>query len=94
MLFSVHAIDRPDISAKRQAVHGAHIAHLKAAKDFGVTIVTGGPLIADDGKDSIGSLMLLEAPDRKTVEAFNRADPFANGIWASVQINRFDKKQG
>jgi hypothetical protein len=94
MLFSMHAIDRPDAAAKRQEVHVAHTTHLKAAKDFGVTIVMGGPLMSDDGKGAVGSLMLLEAADRKTVEAFNNADPFAKGVWASVQINRFDKRQG
>ena len=43
----------------------------------------------------IGSLMILEAPDRTTVEAFNRADPFyAAGIWDKVNIAAFVKRQG
>ena len=95
MLFSVHALDHPDSAAKRQAVHADHVAHLKSAKDQGVTIVVGGPLVADDGKTSIGSLMVLEAPDRASAEKFNNADPFAkNGIWAKVEIQRFDKRTG
>ena len=94
MLFSVHALDKPDAAAKRQTVHGEQIAHLKAAKNFGVTITVGGPLVADDGKGSLGSLMVIEAPDRATVEKFNRADPFhKNGIWAKVEIQRFDRKE-
>ena len=94
MLFSVHALDHPDFDAKRQAVYAEHVAHLKSAKDQGVTIVVGGPLVADDGKTSIGSLMVLEAPDRATAEKFNNADPFAkNGMWAKVEIQRFDRKQ-
>jgi uncharacterized protein len=93
MLFSVHALDAPDSAAKRQAVHADHVAHLKTAKDQGVTIVVGGPLVADDGKTSIGSLMVLEAPDRATAEKFNNADPFAkNGVWAQVEIQRFDRR--
>ena len=81
--------------AKRQAVHAEHVAHLKTAKDQGVTIVVGGPLLADDGKASIGSLMVLDVPDRATAEKFNNADPFAkNGVWAKVEIQRFDKRQG
>ena len=93
MLFSVHALDVANSDAKRQAVHADHVAHLKAAKDQGVTIVVGGPLVADDGKTSIGSLMVLEAPDRATAEKFNNADPFAkNGIWAKVEIQRFDRR--
>ena len=64
MLFSVFTLDNPDALDKRKAVHGAHVAHLKRAKDYGVTITVGGPLVSDDGATSIGSLMVLEAPDR------------------------------
>ena len=56
--------------------------------------MVGGPLVADDGKGSVGSLMVIEAPDRATVEKFNRADPFhKNGVWAKVEIQRFDRKE-
>ena len=86
MLFSVHALDNPNSAAKRQAVHAEHVAHVKSAK------IWRGP--ADDGKTSIGSLMVFEAADRATVEAFNRADPFhKNGVWAKVEIQRFDRKE-
>jgi uncharacterized protein YciI len=95
MLFAVYALDHAGAGAKRQAVHAEHVAHLKTAKDQGVTIVVGGPLLADDGKASIGSLMVLDVPDRATAEKFNNADPFArNGVWAKVEIQRFDKRQG
>jgi len=93
MLFAVHALNVPNSAAKRQAVHAEHVAHVKSAKAQGVTVVVGGPLVADDGKTSIGSLMVFEAPDRATVEAFNLADPFhKNGVWAKVEIQRFDRK--
>jgi len=94
MLFSIHALDKPDIADKRQAVHGAHIAHLKSAKDFGVTVTVGGPLVSDDGKSSIGSLIVIEAPDRAAAEKFSRADPFFNnGIWDKLDVQRFDRKE-
>jgi uncharacterized protein YciI len=94
MLFSMHALDAPGTAAKRQAVHGEHVAHLKTAKDYGVTVTVGGPLLSDDGKTSIGSLMVLAAPDRAAAEKFNRADPFhKNGVWAKVEIQRFDRKE-
>ena len=93
MLFAVYALDNPSAGARRQAVHAEHVAHLKAAKDQGVTITVGGPLMADDGTTSIGSLMVIEAPDRPTAEKFNGADPFAkNGIWSKVEIRRFDRR--
>jgi uncharacterized protein YciI len=93
MLFSVFTLDDPNAAEKRKAVHGEHVAHLKKAKDYGVTIAVGGPLVSDDGTKSIGSLMVLEAPDRVSAENFNRADPFhRNGVWGSVEIRRFDRK--
>ena len=94
MLFSVFTLDNPDAAEKRKAVHAAHVAHLKSAKDFGVTITVGGPLVSDDGGNSIGSLMVLEASDRASAEKFNHADPFhKNGVWGKVEIRRFDRKE-
>ena len=95
MLFSVHALDNPDSAAARARVHTEHVAHLKTAADYGVTLVVGGPLVTDDGKGSVGSLMVFEANDRAAVEKFNNADPFAkNGVWAKVEIQRFEKRTG
>jgi uncharacterized protein YciI len=54
-----------------------------------------GPLVADDGATAIGSHFVVEAADRATVVAFNRADPFhAAGIWAEISIRGFLKRQG
>jgi hypothetical protein len=94
MLFSVFTLDNPDAADKRKAAHAAHVAHLKSAKDYGVSITVGGPLVSDDGANSIGSLMVLETPDRTSAEKFNRADPFhKNGVWGRVEIRRFDRKE-
>ena len=93
MLFSIHALDKPGIADKRKAVHGDHIAHLKAAGNFGVTITVGGPLVSDDGAGPAGSLIVVEAPDRATADKFAHADPFyKNGIWAKVDVTRFDRR--
>jgi uncharacterized protein YciI len=95
MLFSVFTLDNPNVAEKRKAVHGEHVAHLKTAQNYGVTLTMGGPLLTDDGKDSVGSLMVFEANDRASVENFNRNDPFfKNGVWAEVNIQRFDKRTG
>ena len=54
-----------------------------------------GPLTADDGAMMIGSLFVLEAPDRAAVERFNEADPFRRaGIWERVTITGFVRRQG
>ena len=95
MLFSVFVLDKPNVVEKRKAAHGEHVAHLKTAKDYGVTLTVGGPLVSDDGATAIGSLMVMDAADRASVEKFNRADPFhENGIWSTVEIQRFDQRTG
>ena len=95
MRFAIHAIDRPGAFETRLANCDAHKAFLADTGPHGVRIVMSGPLVADDGTSMIGSLFLVEAPDRPAVEAFNRADPFhAAGIWERVTITGFVRRQG
>ena len=92
MLYAMFALDKAGGADTRNAVHPDHVQHLKKAADYGITIVSGGPLVNDDGSASIGSIMILEAADRAAVERFNRDDPL-QAAWGSVEIRRFDKKQ-
>jgi uncharacterized protein YciI len=95
MFFVLHAFDKAGALPKRQASYDAHKAFLADTSPHGVSIIMSGPLVADDGKTMLGSLMILEAPDRAAVETFNRADPFfAAGIWEKVNITAFVKRQG
>ncbi len=95
MFFVLHAFDKSGALQTRLANYDAHKSFLADPSQHGVSMIMSGPLVADDGKTMIGSLMILEAPDRATVEAFNRADPFyAAGIWEKVDITAFVKRQG
>jgi hypothetical protein len=95
MLYVIHALDKPGALAQRLAHYDAHKAFLAGAAAHGITIVMSGPLMDDEGGDMIGSLLLVEARDRATVERFNEADPFhAAGVWARVTITRFNRRQG
>jgi len=95
MLFVIHAVDRPGALETRLAHYDAHKAFLADTSPHGVRIVMSGPLVADDGTTAIGSHFVVEAADRATVEAFNRADPFhAAGIWGEISIRGFIKRQG
>jgi uncharacterized protein len=95
MLFVIHAIDRPGALADRLSHYDAHKTFLGEAASHGVTIVMSGPLMDDAGAAMIGSMLLVEAPDRASVERFNQADPFhAAGIWETVTITRFNRRQG
>lgn len=95
MLFVIHGIDREGALETRKAHYEAHKAFLSDTSPYGVTMVMSGPLVADDGATMIGSLFLLEAPDRAAVERFNKADPFhAANIWERVTITAFLRRQG
>lgn len=95
MLFAIHAVDRAGALDTRLANYDAHKAFLSDTSAFGVSIVMSGPLVADDGSTMIGSLFLIEAPNRAAAEAFNVADPFHKaGIWERVTITRFLRRQG
>jgi uncharacterized protein YciI len=95
MLFVVHALDKPGALDVRLAHYDAHKAFLADPSPYGVRIVMSGPLTTDDGAKMIGSLFLVEAADRATVERFNGADPFHDaGIWERVTITGFLRRQG
>lgn len=93
MLFAVFALDKPNSADTRQAVHADHVAHLKKAADYGVALTVGGPLTDDGGEGGIGSLMLIDAPDRAAVAKFNGDDPL-QAVWNQVEIRRFEKRTG
>lgn len=95
MLFAIHGVDRQGALDTRLAHYEAHKAFLSDTSAFGVEIVMSGPLVADDGTTMIGSLFLIEAPNRAAVEAFNAADPFKTAdIWERVTITGFLRRQG
>jgi uncharacterized protein YciI len=95
MLFAIHAVDHAGALDKRLDHYDAHKTFLSDTAPFGVTIVMSGPLTADDGQTMIGSLFLVEAAERAAVERFHHADPFfAAGIWQTVTITGFLRRQG
>jgi len=95
VLFVIHAKDKPGALAARLANYDAHKAFLSDTSPHGVRIVMSGPLVADDETTMIGSLFIVEAPDRATVERFNQVDPFnLAGIWENVAITGFLRRQG
>jgi uncharacterized protein len=95
VLFVIHAKDKPGALATRLDNYDAHKAFLSDTSPHGVRIVMSGPLVADDETTMTGSLFVVEASDRATVELFNRADPFnVAGIWENVAITGFLRRQG
>jgi uncharacterized protein len=90
MLFSIHCLDGRDQKVLRDRHFQAHQDYLKAAT---VRLVVAGPLLADDETTAIGSLFIIEVPDRQTAEEFNGNDPFYKaGVWGQIQISVFKKR--
>src|SRR3954469_18998557 len=95
MLFVVHAIDKKDILPTRAKHYRAHRIHLDESEKHNVDVATAGTLLADDGETPCGSIFVIDAKDRATVDAFVRSDPYhVNGVWGDVQIHVYNKKRG
>ena len=95
MLFVIHALDATGAAAKREQFYAEHRAHQDNGAAFGVDVVMGGPLVSDDGKTTIGSLIMIDAKDRAAADAFSAADPFKrNRVWDAVQVHAYLKRRG
>jgi uncharacterized protein YciI len=92
MLFVVHALDKKDILPTRAKHYRAHCIHLDQAEEHAVDVVTADILVADDGETPLGCIIIVDAADRATVDAFTRSDPYhVNGVgsgWPSTAYMR------
>jgi len=89
MLFTIYCVDKPGNLPLRLQHYEAHKEHCRT----GLPIVMSGPLVDDDGETMIGSLFVVEAPDRAAVEAYVAKDPFRRaGVWESCAIRAFLKR--
>lgn len=70
MLFVIHCLDAADGTPRRMENYPAHKAHLERTAEFGIQIVMSGPLVKDDGESPIGSMFVIEAPNRAAVEKY------------------------
>lgn len=94
MMYVVYAMYDPDLLDVRNNVYPLHREYLSTAKQNAVDIVIAGPLLGEDEKTPIGSLIVFEAENRETVTAFYQADPFfTNRVWKSVELKPFDRKR-
>lgn len=78
---------KPDTDALRLATIDAHRNFLDGYAD--VTWYSG-PLFTDDNRNAIGSLRLIEFPDRAAAAAYIDADPYTQAeIFESIEIERW-----
>ena len=86
--FAIHCIDKPDSLELRMATRPVHLAYIATAVD---DILVAGPLLDGDGQP-MGSLLIIDFPDRKAAVAFAAGDPYAlAGLFASVAVTAWRK---
>ncbi len=87
MLWMINCVDVPNSAPVRAAHRDAHFTHLEAHADH---LVMVGPLQNDARSVSVGSLLVVDFPDRDAAVAFAQSDPFNKaGVFASVTICPF-----
>jgi uncharacterized protein YciI len=83
MLFMVAAFDKPGMLETRTRLRKAHMTYLSA---LGSRIKVGGAMLNDE-EQPLGSLLVIEAKDRSSIQALVDADPFAKaGVFERVDI--------
>src|SRR5258707_12931041 len=83
----VLCMDRPDGATLRKATRAVHLEYMIRHK---ARVLFGGPLTTDDGGATVGSLMVLDWPDRAAVEAFLRDEPYTTaGLFESVVVRQW-----
>ena len=89
MLFALYCLDKEGHAQVRADNREAHVAYLKAQSE---RILTAGPLLDDDASGMVGSLLILDLPDRDAARAFAADDPYAKaGLFRSVEIKPWKK---
>lgn len=84
MRFFVSCQDRPNSAQLRKRLRPDHLAYMIAARH---DLVFGGPVMDDDMERTLGSMFVIEKPDRQAVDAFLANEPyFRNGLFESVVV--------
>ena len=92
MLFVIHMIDWPGAAELRSETSGAHREFVGGHLD---AMWAGGPLLADDGETYVGSLIIMDFPDRDAALEFVANEPYNRaGVFESVTIRAFNPVVG
>jgi uncharacterized protein YciI len=86
--FAIHCIDKPDSADLRAETRSEHLRHVEGVAD---RVLVAGPLLDLDGAP-IGSLLIVDFPERRAAIDFAAADPYAQaGLFASVAVTAWRK---
>jgi len=86
--FLIHTADKANSLHIRQENRDAHLAWLKS--DSPVTLHIAGPWLDEDGVMR-GSLLIVEADNKKTVETWLAKDPYrAAGLTERTELQAYN----
>jgi uncharacterized protein YciI len=90
MQFLVMARDGTDEGAveRRGRVRPTHLDSIRPLVDRG-NVLVGGAILNEAG-DMVGSMVLVDFPERRDVDAWLEADPYVTqGVWREVEVTPF-----
>src|SRR5688572_24368432 len=88
MLYTFYLLDKPGALARRQEMRPQHKAYLAGKAE---QIAFAGPLLADDGKTMVGSLLVIDFPSREEAQRWIADEPFTRaGVYASTTVYAFE----
>lgn len=86
MPFLALCLDRLDGAELRRRIRAEHLAYMIRHRG---RVVFGGPLQEDDGSRAVGSVMVLDFPDRSQVRQFLDEEPYGRaGLFETVLVHR------
>ena len=89
MLFLVKAENVPGTAGSelRLTARDAHVSYLNEHRH---RFIGSGPMLSDDGEQIVGTLMILDMPDRAALDAFMREEPYNKaGLLEKIEIRRW-----
>lgn len=91
MFWAISRVAAPNFAEMREKALQPHIDYLKSQKKI---LVLSGGTTSDDGKEFVGSLLIVNVGTRAEAQAFVDGDPFQNaGMFKDVRITRMRKGQ-
>ena len=91
MLWAISRVAGPNFAAMREQGLQPHLDYLHSQKKI---LVVSGATLTDDGKEVVGSLLIVNVGSRAEAKAFVDNDPFQKaGMFTNVTITRMRKGQ-
>ena len=91
MLWAISRVAAPNFAAMREKGLQAHLDYLHSQKSI---LVVSGATLTDDGKEVVGSLLIVNVGSRAEAKAFVDNDPFTKAaMFTNVTITRMRKGQ-